>query len=376
MIKSLFLKRFITNNFDVNEKLYLPDVKQKLVTFLGRDSLNIDDLDLIEFLKDAGFNEIEIQKVTHKKDESKKVDILEDEDEEEQEELTLDLFFDTIYDSDEHLKKAGDFRDNRRMLELYHNDQKRDATTFEKLVRNNQHLVKSVAAKYLFLSKSLTLEDLINEGNFGLMKAIEKFDLSKDNSFSTYAFIWIRQSITRAIADKSNMIRIPVHAIEKINKLNRIEREIEAAKSNVNIQEVCQVMEITEESYYRLKEIQYRFLHEVSLNSKITVENENDEIIDFIPAMDSDFLKEIKSIDDIILLQEVSAVVHQEINKLSERERDIIALRFGLGNQEPQTLEQVGKIMGVTRERIRQIEAKVLRKLRKSHYLTSIQSED
>ena len=132
-------------------------------------------------------------------------------------------------------------------------------------------------------------------------------------------------------------------------------------------------MEINEEKYYKLKEIQHCFLHEVSLNGKITVENANDEIIDFIPAMNSDYI-EVPSVEDIALLHEKLKVIESELNQLPERERKIIILRFGLEDGEPKTLEEVGRVIGVTRERIRQIEAKALKKLRKSSKLKFIQN--
>ena len=374
MINSLFLKRFIHNNFNGKDKLNLNDVKQKLLVFFEEDELKINDADLINYLNEIGFEKIEIQQTQKNVVGIENMIDNENEGLEEDtfEELNLDSFFDD-YDDTEHLKEVGDFRDNKQMLKLYHENSEKDSILFNKILVNNQPLVDKIAKKYLFKSKGMTLEDLINEGNFGLIRAIERFETIREVSFSTYAHIWIKQSITRAIANKSNMVRIPVHVLEQINKMNRIERELEAINNKVRVEEVCSLMEINEEKYYKLKEIQHCFLHEVSLNGKITVENANDEIIDFIPAMNSDYI-EVHSVEDIALLHERLKVIESELNQLPERERKIVILRFGLEDGEPKTLEEVGKVIGVTRERIRQIEAKALKKLRKSSKLKSIKN--
>lgn len=374
MINSLFLKRFIHNNFNGKDKLNLNDVKQKLLVFFEEDELKINDADLINYLNEVGFEKIEIQQTQKNVVGIENMIDNENEGLEEDtfEELNLDSFFDD-YDDTEHLKEVGDFRDNKQMLKLYHENSEKDSILFNKILVNNQPLVDKIAKKYLFKSKGMTLEDLINEGNFGLMRAIERFETIREVSFSTYAHIWIKQSITRAIANKSNMVRIPVHVLEQINKMNRIERELEAINNKVRVEEVCSLMEINEEKYYKLKEIQHCFLHEVSLNGKITVENANDEIIDFVPAMNSDYI-EVHSVEDIALLHERLKVIESELNQLPERERKIVILRFGLEDGEPKTLEEIGKVIGVTRERIRQIEAKALKKLRKSSKLKSIKN--
>ncbi|WP_161568926.1 RNA polymerase sigma factor RpoD/SigA [Exiguobacterium sp. SL-9] len=370
MNNSLFLKRFILNNFKVQEKISLEDIKQKLMIFFQQDTLNIKDDDLIIYLKELGFEKIEILEQSVQQNTKNDLEINVEEEVILEEELTLDAFFDD-YDSEHHLKIAGDYRDNKKMLELFHGNSEFDPLVFEKLMVNNQLLVEKIANRYLFMSKGMTLEDLISEGNLGLMKAIKKFDINMENSFSTYAFVWIRQSITRAIADKSNLIRIPVHMMEKINKMNRIERELESLKNKVCVEEVCSLMETTKEKYYWMKEIQHRFLHEVSLNGKIAVENANDEIIDFIPAMNSDFIID-PSVEEIALIHEKLIIIQSELNQLPYRERQIIVLRFGLENGDPQTLEEVGKVIGVTRERIRQIEAKIIRKLRNSKNIVAL----
>lgn len=374
MINSLFLKRFIHNNFNGKDKLNLNDVKQKLLMFFEEDELKINDADLINYLNEIGFEEIDIQQTQKNVVGIENMIDKENEDLEDDtlEELNLDAFFDD-YDGTQHLKEVGDFRDNKQMLKLYHENSEKDSMLFNKILVNNQPLVDTIAKKYLFKSKGMTLEDLINEGNFGLMRAIERFETIREVSFSTYAHIWIRQSITRAIADKSNMVRIPVYLTDQINKMNRIERDLEAINNKVHVEEVCSLMEIDEEKYYKLKEIQHCFLHEVSLNGKITVENANDEIIDFIPAMNSDYI-EVPSVEDIVLLHEKLKVIESELNQLPERERKILVLRFGLEDGEPKTLEEVGRVIGVTRERIRQIEAKAINKLRNSSKLKSIKT--
>lgn len=359
------------NKFPTGEVINFKDAKNYLIKLFDIDDKYFTDDAVYSFLKKNGYKNIDKNSTDSSQMDFLDLDL----------ESILELDFDTIDDSSSNINITSkynrkSFNNNKNNIQIY--SKTNNPKILEELLINNKSLVVkyvNIYKKLLLSSSSLDTSDLEQAGMIGLHKAIEKFDSNKPYEFSTYAVWWIKQSILREIMNNANVVRIPVHVHEKIMKIHKLESESIIKYGYVDINSICTQMDIDEERYNSLKMIDFKFNKIKSLDCYISNdEDEDTPMIYFITASNTlnnislDFSDPNEIIDKKLFKEDIL----NSLDCLTEKERNVILMRFGFLDGEIHTLEEIGTIYKVTRERIRQIENKALKKLFRSHYMQEI----
>lgn len=247
---------------------------------------------------------------------------------------------------------------NEELVALYKKN--RDINIRNKIIINNLGLIYAAAKKRIKNPSCYTLEDLVQEGVIGMMKGIERFDTTKDTSFSTYVYYWIVQQMDRALINNGYMIRLPAYIYEKINTLSTVENTYISKNEEMDLKNMCNEANMTEQEYFLLHYYKRNYSNFTSLNAVINTDSDENyvELQDYIPCQDI-------SVEDKIISDSLKEQVIEVLEILSPKEREILELRFGLNGNDPLTLEAIGNRFNLTRERIRQIENKALNKLKR-----------